>query len=191
MNVGAIPTVTPQLLSARAEMARLRGEPSSAQWRAAVSAWEKVGAPYEIAYANWHFADSLLKCGGRQFIGLPARGQSVPDHCAANRRRNGRKTTVRQDRPPVAGGAHLVGCAWGRDGAGRYRCPGRPSRSHAPGTRGAGGVRRAASATVGAGAVAPRLRQVTQRPPWAAASALDDAELVTFRILQDHEPCLR
>ena len=69
LKVGAIPTLTAQLTTARAELGRLRGELSTEQWRAAVSAWEKVEAPYEIAYANWRFADALLKCGSRQSVG--------------------------------------------------------------------------------------------------------------------------
>jgi DNA-binding CsgD family transcriptional regulator/tetratricopeptide (TPR) repeat protein len=50
---------------ARAELARVRGEPAAEPWLQAVAAWDALGEPYPAAYARRHAAEALLAAGER------------------------------------------------------------------------------------------------------------------------------
>jgi DNA-binding CsgD family transcriptional regulator len=63
---GTVPDVAPRVALARAELSRLRGDSSPAEWVELVRAWDDIGAPYESAYARWRLADLLLKGPERQ-----------------------------------------------------------------------------------------------------------------------------
>jgi DNA-binding CsgD family transcriptional regulator/tetratricopeptide (TPR) repeat protein len=51
--------------TARAEQTRQRGRPDPDAWAAAVAAWERLGQPYRIAYADYRHAEALLAVGDR------------------------------------------------------------------------------------------------------------------------------
>jgi DNA-binding CsgD family transcriptional regulator len=63
---GTVPDVAPRVALARAELSRLRGDSSPAEWVELVRAWDDIGAQYESAYARWRLADLLLKGPERQ-----------------------------------------------------------------------------------------------------------------------------
>jgi DNA-binding CsgD family transcriptional regulator len=54
------PIVTGHLLLARAEESRLQGRSDPERWRAAAAAWERLGRPFEAAYACFRQAEALL-----------------------------------------------------------------------------------------------------------------------------------
>jgi DNA-binding CsgD family transcriptional regulator len=54
------PMVTGHLLLAQAEESRLHGRSDPERWRAAVAAWERLGRPFEAAYAHYRQAEALL-----------------------------------------------------------------------------------------------------------------------------------
>jgi DNA-binding CsgD family transcriptional regulator/tetratricopeptide (TPR) repeat protein len=51
--------------TARAEHTRQQGRPDPAAWAAAVAAWERLGQPYQVAYAGYRHAEALLAAGDR------------------------------------------------------------------------------------------------------------------------------
>jgi DNA-binding CsgD family transcriptional regulator len=52
--------VTGHLLLARAEESRLQGRSDPERWQAAATAWERLGRPFEAAYARFRQAETLL-----------------------------------------------------------------------------------------------------------------------------------
>jgi DNA-binding CsgD family transcriptional regulator len=54
------PMVTGHLLLARAEESRLEGRSDPERWRAAAVVWERLGRPFEAAYAHFRQAEALL-----------------------------------------------------------------------------------------------------------------------------------
>ena len=54
------PPVTCSLLLASAERSRLGGRSDPERWRAAVAGWERLGRPFEAAYARFRQAEALL-----------------------------------------------------------------------------------------------------------------------------------
>jgi DNA-binding CsgD family transcriptional regulator len=52
--------VTGHLLSAQAEESRLQGRSDPERWRATAAAWERLGRPFEAAYAIFRQAEALL-----------------------------------------------------------------------------------------------------------------------------------
>jgi DNA-binding CsgD family transcriptional regulator len=63
---GTVPDLAPRVALARAELARLRGDRSPADWSDLIRAWDNIDAPYEGAHARWRLADLLLKGPERQ-----------------------------------------------------------------------------------------------------------------------------
>jgi DNA-binding NarL/FixJ family response regulator len=57
------PTVTGNLLLARAEQSRLQGRSDPERWRAAAAAWQRLGYPFDTAYAHFREAEALLASG--------------------------------------------------------------------------------------------------------------------------------
>jgi DNA-binding CsgD family transcriptional regulator len=57
------PYVNGNLLLARAEQSRLEGRSDPQRWRAAAVAWERIGWPFEAAYARFREAEALLAHG--------------------------------------------------------------------------------------------------------------------------------
>ena len=57
------PYVVGNLLLARAEQSRLDGRSDPERWRAAATAWERIGWPFEAAYARFREAEALLAHG--------------------------------------------------------------------------------------------------------------------------------
>jgi DNA-binding CsgD family transcriptional regulator len=57
------PYVNANLLVARAEQSRLEGRSDPQRWRAAAAAWERIGWPFEAAYARFREAEALLAGG--------------------------------------------------------------------------------------------------------------------------------
>jgi DNA-binding CsgD family transcriptional regulator len=74
---GTVPDVLPRVGLARAELARLQGDSSPAQWLELVRAWDDLGAPYESAYARGRLADVLLKGPERQAASTRAEARSL------------------------------------------------------------------------------------------------------------------
>ncbi|HET6550823.1 MAG TPA: response regulator transcription factor, partial [Solirubrobacter sp.] len=70
---GERPVEAAFLASARAELARARGEDDPALWTAAVAAWEALGRPYRAAQAQRRRAEALLAGGEREAAGAAAR----------------------------------------------------------------------------------------------------------------------
>ncbi|WP_395728092.1 AAA family ATPase [Nakamurella sp.] len=60
------PSIPPWLVIAKAERARLAGEPSDALWRKAVAAWRDLGSPYELAYSAFRLNEAMLSGADRQ-----------------------------------------------------------------------------------------------------------------------------
>jgi DNA-binding CsgD family transcriptional regulator len=54
------PIVTGHLLLARAEESRLEGRSDPERWQAAAAVWERLGRPFETAYARFRQAEALL-----------------------------------------------------------------------------------------------------------------------------------
>jgi DNA-binding CsgD family transcriptional regulator/tetratricopeptide (TPR) repeat protein len=53
---------------AHAELARLRARPDATTWARLAAAWQRLGAPYEEAYARWRCAQAMLSgTQGRSF----------------------------------------------------------------------------------------------------------------------------
>jgi DNA-binding CsgD family transcriptional regulator/tetratricopeptide (TPR) repeat protein len=57
------PTVTGNLLLARAEQSRLQGRSDPERWREAAAAWQRLGYPFDAAYAHFRQAEALLAGG--------------------------------------------------------------------------------------------------------------------------------
>jgi DNA-binding CsgD family transcriptional regulator len=55
-----LPPVNCSLLLAAAERSRLGGRSDPERWRAAVASWERLGRPFEAAYARFRQAEALL-----------------------------------------------------------------------------------------------------------------------------------
>ena len=60
MSLTPFPPVNCSLLLASAERSRLGGRSDPERWRAAVAAWERLGRPFEAAYARFRQAEALL-----------------------------------------------------------------------------------------------------------------------------------
>ena len=60
VSLTPFPPVNCSLLLASAERSRLGGRSDPERWRAAVAAWERLGRPYEAAYARFRQAEALL-----------------------------------------------------------------------------------------------------------------------------------
>jgi DNA-binding CsgD family transcriptional regulator/tetratricopeptide (TPR) repeat protein len=58
------PLVAVRLLVARAEQSRLEGRSNPEQWRAAAAAWQRLGYPFDAAYAHLQEAEALLAGSG-------------------------------------------------------------------------------------------------------------------------------
>src|SRR5829696_2099134 len=58
------PTVTGNLLLARAEQSRLEGRSDPERWQTAATAWERLEHPFDAAYARFRQAEALLARGG-------------------------------------------------------------------------------------------------------------------------------
>jgi DNA-binding CsgD family transcriptional regulator len=61
---GTQPDLEPRIAHARAEFARLQGEPCKHHWTALVEAWDALAAPYEAAYSRLRLAEAILKEDG-------------------------------------------------------------------------------------------------------------------------------
>jgi predicted ATPase/DNA-binding CsgD family transcriptional regulator len=57
------PGVLCNLLSAKAELSRLDGASDPERWQTAAAAWERLGRPFEVAYARFRQAEALLAGG--------------------------------------------------------------------------------------------------------------------------------
>jgi predicted ATPase/DNA-binding CsgD family transcriptional regulator len=58
------PGVLCNLLLAQAELSRLEGASDPERWQTAATAWERLGRPFEVAYARFRQAEALLLAGG-------------------------------------------------------------------------------------------------------------------------------
>jgi DNA-binding CsgD family transcriptional regulator/tetratricopeptide (TPR) repeat protein len=58
------PGVLCNLLLAKAELSRLEGASDPERWQTAATAWERLGRPFEVAYARFRQAEALLLAGG-------------------------------------------------------------------------------------------------------------------------------
>jgi DNA-binding CsgD family transcriptional regulator/tetratricopeptide (TPR) repeat protein len=58
------PGVLCNLLLARAELFRLEGASDPERWQTAATAWERLGRPFEVAYARFRQAEAMLLAGG-------------------------------------------------------------------------------------------------------------------------------
>jgi DNA-binding CsgD family transcriptional regulator/tetratricopeptide (TPR) repeat protein len=58
------PGVLCNLLLAKAELSRLEGASDPERWQTAAAAWERLGRPFEAAYARFRQAEALLLAGG-------------------------------------------------------------------------------------------------------------------------------
>jgi DNA-binding CsgD family transcriptional regulator len=54
------PNVAANLLLAQAERSRLQGNSDPARWQATAAAWDRLGRPFEAAYARYRQAEALL-----------------------------------------------------------------------------------------------------------------------------------
>jgi DNA-binding CsgD family transcriptional regulator len=61
---GGGPMVRAELLSADAEESRLEGRSDPSRWAAAVEARSKLEKPWELAYAQYRYAEAILASGG-------------------------------------------------------------------------------------------------------------------------------
>jgi hypothetical protein len=61
-----IPAAACGLLLARAEQSRLEGRSDQERWRLAAVAWERLGYPFEAAYARFRQAEALLASGSHR-----------------------------------------------------------------------------------------------------------------------------
>jgi hypothetical protein len=61
-----IPAAACGLLLARAEQSRLEGRSDPERWRPAAVAWERLGYPFEAAYASFRQAEALLASGSHR-----------------------------------------------------------------------------------------------------------------------------
>ena len=52
------------LLLCEAEMTRLERRPDPSAWLACITAWERLGRPYVVAYARWREAEAILAARG-------------------------------------------------------------------------------------------------------------------------------
>jgi DNA-binding CsgD family transcriptional regulator len=59
-----LPEPDARVLVGQAERSRLDDDPSPGPWRAAASAWEDLGRPYDAAYARWREAGALAATHG-------------------------------------------------------------------------------------------------------------------------------
>jgi DNA-binding CsgD family transcriptional regulator len=60
-----LPELAAWQATALAEQTRQQGRPDPAAWAAAVAAWERLGQPYQVAYAGYRQAEALLATGDR------------------------------------------------------------------------------------------------------------------------------
>jgi DNA-binding NarL/FixJ family response regulator len=63
----------PNLVMARAELARLRGEGADEAFREAATAFEAIGLPVPVAYARFREGEALMAGGERQAAGAALR----------------------------------------------------------------------------------------------------------------------
>src|SRR3954451_17271001 len=68
----------PNLVLARAELARLRGDGADAAFRAAAEAFEAIGLPVPVAYARYREGEALMAAGERQAAGSALRAAYAP-----------------------------------------------------------------------------------------------------------------
>jgi ATP/maltotriose-dependent transcriptional regulator MalT len=59
----AAPEAVAYLALCRAEQLRLVGDPAAEAWAAAAAAWERLGQPYQEAYARWREAEAVMVAG--------------------------------------------------------------------------------------------------------------------------------
>jgi DNA-binding CsgD family transcriptional regulator/tetratricopeptide (TPR) repeat protein len=60
----AYPNITGRLLVAQAELSRLEGNSNPERWQAATAAWDRLGRPFDAAYAGYRRAEAILAGGG-------------------------------------------------------------------------------------------------------------------------------
>jgi DNA-binding CsgD family transcriptional regulator/tetratricopeptide (TPR) repeat protein len=58
------PNITGRLLVTQAELSRLEGDSNPGRWQAAAAAWNRLGRPFDAAYAGYRRAEALTAGGG-------------------------------------------------------------------------------------------------------------------------------
>jgi DNA-binding CsgD family transcriptional regulator len=94
IRAGTFPELTLRVGQARAEFARLNGEPVTEQWRELIEGWDRLQMPYEASHSRWRLAGALL---------ASATGRSVETRAEARA-----LLTAARDSATVMGAVRLI-----------------------------------------------------------------------------------